>query len=112
MPASVSRRQFLSRVAVAGAALSAPAVLAACGGGGAPSIASACDGYADLSPEEIQVRQNLNYVDVTPNTAQNCANCIQYIPPASESPCAGCKLFAGPVLANGYCSVWAAMPAS
>lgn len=112
MSESVSRRQFLSRVAVAGAALSAPAVLAACGGGGAPTTASACDGYAALTPEEIQARQTLQYVDTTPDAAKNCANCIQYIPPAGEGACGGCKLFAGPVVANGYCAVWAAQPAA
>lgn len=111
-PDSVTRRDFLSRLAVAGVALSAPTMLAACGGSGAPTTASACDGYAALSPEEIQARQNLQYVDNTPDAAKNCANCIQYIEPSAASACGGCKLFAGPVVAQGYCAVWAAMPAS
>lgn len=111
MSDSVTRRQFLSRVTAAGVALSAPAVLAACGGGGAPTTASACDGYATLTPEDIQMRQTLQYVDQTPDAAKNCANCKLYTAPAGEGACGGCQLFAGPVVANGYCAGWAAATA-
>ena len=111
MSTPVSRRHFLSRVTAAGAVLGAGGLLAACGGG-APTTAAACDGYADLTPGEIQARQNFNYVDQTPIAAQNCANCASYKAPAGEGACGGCLLFAGPVVANGYCTGWAAMPAS
>jgi hypothetical protein len=111
-PDPVSRRAFLSRITAAGAVLGTGSLLAACGGGGAPTTASACDGYAALSPQDIQARQNFNYVDNSPNSLQNCANCSLYVPPAGEGACGGCQLFAGPVVANGWCSGWAAAPAS
>ena len=110
MPDSVSRRDFLARFAAAGAVVSASSVLAACGGGGAPTTAAACDGYATLTPEEIQARQTLQYVDNTTDPAKNCKNCIQYNWDSEGNGCGGCKLFAGPVLPNGYCAVWAPEP--
>ena len=112
MPDPVSRRDFLARFAAAGAVVSASSVLAACGGGGAPTTAAACEGYASVAPEALQIRQTFQYVDQTPNAAQNCANCASYIAPAGEGACGGCKLFAGPVVANGYCTGWAAMTAA
>ncbi|OZC01410.1 high-potential iron-sulfur protein [Rubricoccus marinus] len=103
---STTRRQFLSRAAVAGVALGAPSLLAACGSGD-PRSASGCDGYSALTPQELQARQGLNYVDASPKPAQLCSNCMHYTAPA-EGACGGCKLFAGPVLAGGYCTAWAA----
>ena len=106
---SESRRDFLARFAAAGVVIGAPTLLAACGGG-TPSTASACEGYASLSPEELQVRQSLQYVDPSPIADQTCSNCLQYVAPA-EGVCGGCKLFAGPVLASGHCISWVAQPA-
>ncbi|GAB5550129.1 MAG: high-potential iron-sulfur protein [Sandaracinaceae bacterium] len=103
---STTRRQFISRAAAAGVALGAPSLLAACGGGD-PTTASACDGYSALTTQEVQVRQGLNYVDRSPKPAELCSNCMHYNAPA-ESACGGCKLFAGPVIAGGYCTAWAA----
>jgi hypothetical protein len=104
-----TRRQFISSLAAAGAALSAPALLAACGGG-EPTTASACDGYDALAPQDLQLRQGFGYVDASPNPDKPCATCMHYTAPAA-GPCGGCKLFAGPVMAGGYCTAWAAKPA-
>ena len=104
-----SRRDFLARFAVAGVVIGAPTLLAACGGG-EPTTASACEGYASIPPEALQTRQTFQYVDQSPVAAQTCSNCLQYNAPA-EGVCGGCKLFAGPVLAGGHCTSWVARPA-
>lgn len=124
IPEPTSRRQFLGRVAALGAGASV--FLAACGGdeaapaaGGeaAPAPASAnisaseCAGYDALTPEQLQTRQALAYVDNSPNLEQLCSNCRFYNQPEGGSPCGGCQLFPGPVAPGGYCNSWAAQAA-
>lgn len=106
MSDSVSRRRFLVS---AGAVLGVGPVLAACGGGSVQ--ASECEGYAQLTPQDLQARQNLNYVDETVTPGQRCDNCRFYTAPAGGSPCGGCQLFAGPVAPGGWCSSWVAVAA-
>ena len=108
MSAPVSRRRFLT---VTAGALGVVPALAACGGGG-PTQASACAGYGDLTGADLAARNALGYVDKSPKPAEICASCRLYNLPEGESPCGGCQLFAGPVLAAGYCDSWAAMRAS
>ena len=102
MPDLTSRRQFL---AATGAVLGLGPALAACGG--APTRAAQCDGYGALSTAELQQRQALDYVDVSPRADQNCANCRLYNAPTAEGACGGCQLFPGPVVAQGWCTAWA-----
>ena len=102
----VTRRRFL---ASAGAVLGVGPILAACGGGDDAVVASACTGYDALRPQDLQAREALGYVDVTPNAAQRCDNCRLYNQPEGGSPCGGCQLFAGPVAPAGWCRSWAAM---
>ena len=97
----VSRRRFL---AATGAALGLGPVLAACGGG--TPTAAGCEGYDQLSPTDLQMRQNLNYVDLAPTSQQFCGNCRLFNQPAGGSPCGGCQLFQGPVSPKGYCTGW------
>lgn len=104
MADSVSRRRFL---AATGAALGLSPILAACGGGDV--TAASCEGYDQLTPEQLQARQNLNYVDVSVTPGQRCDNCRFYNAPEGGSPCGGCQLFAGPVAPAGWCSSWVAM---
>lgn len=81
-------------------------MVAACGD---PTIqASACDGYSALSATDLQRRQALGYVDVTPDPAQQCQGCRFYQPPAPSAACGGCQLFPGPVAPGGYCASWVA----
>ena len=125
---SISRRDFLGRFAVIGAAgLGASSLLAACGGGeqpadapaetapGAPAadgvVAAQCEGYDALTEQDLQTRQTLGYVDDSPNPQQLCSNCRFYTQPTGGSPCGGCTLFAGPVAPGGYCNSWAALAA-
>ena len=102
MPDLTSRRQFL---AATGAVLGLGPALAACGG--APTRAAQCDGYGALSTAELQQRQALNYVDVSPRADQNCANCRLYNAPArprARAAAASCS--PGPVVAQGWCTAW------
>lgn len=103
MSESVSRRRFLVS---AGAVLGVGPILAACGGGDV--TAASCEGYDALTPGDLQTRQALGYVDVTPDPAQRCDNCRLYNAPTGGSACGGCQLFAGPVAPAGYCTAWAA----
>lgn len=106
--APATRRAFVRRLAGLGAlTLGGPALLAACGDGGAVTAAS-CPGYDALTPQDRQMREALNYVDVSPNPAQLCTNCQFYVPEEGGSRCGGCTLFAGPVAPGGWCSSWAA----
>lgn len=106
MSDSVSRRRFLVS---AGAVLGVGPVLAACGGGDDTVAASECAGYGDLTAQDLQNREALQYVDVSPNAAQVCSNCRLYNQPQGGSPCGGCQLFAGPVTPGGWCASWQAM---
>lgn len=109
MSDSTSRRRFLA--ATAGALGLAP-VLAACGGGSGVEAAS-CDGYDALTPQDLQARAALQYVDNTPIPAQRCDNCQFYVPAeGGASPCGGCQLFAGPVAPAGYCVSWVGVRAT
>lgn len=120
-PVPTSRRAFLGRIAALGAGASA--FLAACGDAAAPAatggatpatggvIAAECEGYDLLTPEELQPRQALGYVDASPNATQLCSNCRFYNQPVGDAACGGCQLFKGPVAPNGYCNSWAAQVA-
>lgn len=105
MPAPVSRRRFL---AATGAALGVGPFVAACGGGGGSVTAASCPGYDALTPQDLQARAALQYVDATPNPAQRCDNCRFYNQPTGGSACGGCQLFAGPVAPGGWCASWVA----
>ena len=112
----LGRRAFLNRTLAIGAAgLGVSTVLAACGGDSAGNDAtaeavdsSACAGYASLSQTDLDSRQALGYVDVTPIEAQVCGNCRFKAAYEQDASCLGCTLFAGPVSPGGYCTGWAA----
>ena len=108
MPDALSRRRFLATTA---GAIGVIPILSACGDSG-PATASACEGYGALSEADLATREALNYVDKSPKPAEICASCRLYDVPADGGNCGGCQLFAGPVLAAGYCTGWAAMQAT
>jgi hypothetical protein len=66
-----------------------------------------CDDLAGVSPEEIEKRKKLAYVNKTPIPDSRCNNCTLFIPAAKDKPCGGCMLFKGPVRPEGYCAYWA-----
>lgn len=129
----VSRRNFIQRISILGAAgIGGSTLLSACGGGsegqeggseqgqtseggGQATADLNCDDLSALSDAQMQQRsqmaESLNYVAETPNPEQNCANCALYQQPEAEettdNACGGCQLFPGPVYPNGYCTSWA-----
>ena len=114
-----SRRSFLGRALVLGAAgLGGPVLLAACGGsngdsaggGGEAEVveASSCEGADALDASSLRMRDALNYVDASPQESRYCSNCRFYTQPQDGSPCGGCQLFQGPVSPGGWCQSWTA----
>ncbi|MDX1548252.1 MAG: high-potential iron-sulfur protein [Rhodothermales bacterium] len=126
---SLSRRNFLQRLGVLGAAgLGASSLLAACGGddageadmdadagmdaGDDAMTTASCDDVANLTEAQVQQRQqaiqNLEYVAETPQEGKVCSNCQLYQADAYANPCGGCQIIPGPVAADGYCNSWVA----
>lgn len=120
-----SRREFLQKLTVFGTAgIVTPIVISACGGGdggagqGGTDEATAvndanfsCTDTSGLTEQEIQMRENAEYVDATPNPDQYCANCELFEPPAGDAECGGCQVIQGPIHPDGYCTLWVAQQA-
>lgn len=115
-----SRRTFLQRLAVLGTAgVVTPAVLSACGGGeeggaqeGAGGEASfSCTDTSGLTEQEIQMRNNAEYVDDSPHEDKTCDNCQLFTEPAGGEQCGGCQVIKGPIHPKGYCNLWVAAQA-
>ena len=66
-----------------------------------------CDDLTGVSPEEIEKRKKLAYVNKSPIPDNRCNNCVLSLPPAKGKTCGGCLLFKGPVRAEGHCAYWA-----
>ncbi len=120
----LSRRQFLERAALLGAA----AV-------GAGSLLTACDppepqvdepdepaeptadtddfscndeaALADLNEDEIGRREAHEYTDQTTTEGQTCDNCLHWEDPAAGEQCGGCAVLPGPFHPDGWCNLWA-----
>ncbi len=127
---SISRRHFIQRISLLGVAgVGAGALLSACGGGGGEQAADtgaateggaetqadaafSCTDTAGLTEGEVQTRQNLKYVDQTPEAGKLCNNCQFWQPDAPiEGPCGGCQIVKGPIHPEGYCTSWVAKQA-
>lgn len=116
-----SRREFLQKLTVLGTAgVVTPMVVSACGGGGggeqtgtegdtaADAAGFSCTDTSGLSEQELQMRQNAEYVDATPNPEQYCANCQLFEEPTGGEQCGGCQVIQGPIHPEGYCTLWVA----
>lgn len=111
------RRRFLRQLALASGA---GALLAGCGGNDNGDSASSnsvgtasasgeenqCVPPSELSKEAKQGRQQYSYVAQTPEQGKQCDNCQFWIPAESGETCGGCRLFAGPVHPQGYCTAY------
>lgn len=102
----LNRRQF---VAASAAALGLVPLLSACGGSHEPTTAAECPGYDTLTPDQLQTRQALGYVDASPYADKRCNNCRFYNRTSGDGACGGCQLFPGPVMSKGHCNSWAAL---
>lgn len=71
-----------------------------------------CESTETLSPQDLDVRQALDYTPETPRPKERCDNCRFYEKPGEKETCGGCVHFAGPVTDGGWCTVWAAQQQS
>ena len=121
-----SRRAFLQKLTALGTAgVVTPVVLAACGGGegggagetpegggtAATDAGFSCTDTSGLTDAQIQQRQNVNYVDDSPNPEQVCSNCQLFTQPEAGAQCGGCQVVPGPIHPEGYCDLWVAAQA-
>lgn len=99
----LSRRAFLERAMVLGAAsVAGGALLAACNKGGGE-----LDCNEGVTPEQTTQREALGYVEASTESGKNCANCNFYSA-AGEGECGGCTLLPDQgVNPEGYCNSWA-----
>lgn len=103
----IGRRYCLRTTFIAGAA-GATGLLAACGGKKKTASKStlSCKDTSGLTPAEKQMREQLAYVDKSPQAAKNCANC-SFFQSKGDNACGGCTLIKGPIHPQGYCNSWA-----
>ena len=104
-----ARRRFLERVMGVGFAVGAGALL-----GGA--VVHAQEGERrpadqpcptdDLSEQQVQAREALQYTDNSPKEGQYCDNCQYWLPAGSPQECGGCSIVPGPIHPQGWCSAW------
>ena len=109
---SVTRRAFIGRVAVIGAAIGAAPVLAACGkkagepAAPAPAGPIDCSDITALTDAEKKTRADLQYVEASAKPDQSCTNCEQYAAAADAATCGACTLVPGPINPTGWCLSW------
>ncbi len=98
------RREALRKLAIfTTVALPATWVLAC-------SKAPNCEDTSALSPEELEVRKNAEYVQQAMQVSKKCDACAQWIAPAPDK-CGACKVLKGPIVAEGSCKLFVAKPA-
>jgi hypothetical protein len=114
----LSRRQFLQRTAILGAAIGGSSLLAACGqaattpstaaGQGAQPTGLNCTDVSALTDQQKARRAELQYVEKSQTAGQTCANCRRFVPPTQANQCGTCSAVAGPINPEGHCAAWAA----
>ena len=125
----ISRRDFIQRMTLFGAAgIGAGSLLASCGGGEQPAAtpsetpapaapeAPAADTFScmdtsGLNEQELAARTNLHYVDESTVDGKDCENCALYVAAAEGAQCGTCQTIKGPIHPRGYCDIWSAKTA-
>lgn len=126
----ITRRDFIQRLTLFGAAgIGAGSLLAACGGGeqpaatpsetpaaappAAPPMAEGftCTDTSGLTEQELAARTTLKYVDKSTMEGKQCDNCALYVAAAAAGQCGTCQTIKGPIHPMGYCDIWAAQTA-
>jgi hypothetical protein len=96
----LGRRDAVRHLAIFAAAAVAPTmILAGCKDG--PKELSCAD-LTGLTPDEINMRTNLVYVEKSTDPAKQCAKCNFYKPAAPDA-CGSCTLVKGPINPAGNC---------
>jgi len=67
-----------------------------------------CDDLSQLSSEDLEIRENFEYVTQTVKPEERCDNCELWVAPADANKCGGCQIMKGPIKAGGYCTAWIA----
>ena len=115
----ISRRDFIQRLTIFGAAgIGAGSLLSACGGGEQTPAATpaeeqtaeafTCTDTSGITDAERTAREALNYVDTSTIEGKRCDNCALWQDPADGAQCGGCLTIKGPIHPAGYCDIWAA----
>ncbi|HQZ70274.1 MAG: high-potential iron-sulfur protein [Anaerolineae bacterium] len=114
MSDTLTRRNFIQRLAVVGTVVVGAGALAACGTEGAgtdtdDATALACTDVSALTEDEKTTRTTLNYVDASVTEGKNCTNCQQFQPDAANATasCGKCLVVPGSINPGGYCDSWA-----
>lgn len=94
----MTRRQLLRGSAVLG--LAPTALLQGCGDHFIP-----CYDPEMLGVGERELRDELEYVNVSPSDEERCDGCQFYY--LGGEHCGECRLLDGPVTSGGYCTSWA-----
>ena len=68
---------------------------------------SSCQDLSDLKESELAVRDQLGYVDQSGFEDRSCKNCQLFVKADKDSICGNCLAMKGPVMDQGYCTVWA-----
>ncbi len=122
----ISRRDFIQRLSLFGAAGVGASMLAACGGekqapadepAPAAEETTAAEGFtctdtSGLTEQELTMRnETFMYVDTSTEEGKTCDNCALYVAAAEGQQCGTCTIIKGPIHPDGYCTSWAAKPA-
>ncbi len=130
----ISRRHFIQRMSLFGAAgIGASTLLAACGGdqqadtpaetpadttAEAPAETPAetaegftCTDTSGLTEQELTMRTTLQYVDASPDREKACGLCALYVAAVAGQNCGTCTIIKGPIHPKGTCTSFAPKPA-
>ena len=95
----LTRRHMLYRVTLLGLAVGTVPLLKGC-----TNAVSACADPALLSVGEAHMRSTLEYVERTPNAAEQCNGCEFFR--VSAGDCGQCEILNGAVSRLGSCNSW------